>query len=121
MISHLKKNPWYKSWVNEQEAFLRKLINRNCTVLQFRYFLVFLLLGNQRYQRLKEECEEILLLYPNNVMARTVLESFCVGSKGQEGPSRNSPARRRNRVGICSRCGGHRGENPFPLQGENDP
>ena len=46
MLSPFNMNPLYAAWVNSQEAMLRRVINRNCTVIQYRYFLVFLLLAN---------------------------------------------------------------------------
>ncbi len=104
MESRLSLNPLYEAWVNSQETILRKLIDRNCTAIQYRYFLVFLLLANRRYGQAKGECERILNIYPNNLMARALMKSFREGGRAYTRRRGHRRARSTVRIGVCARC-----------------
>jgi predicted transporter len=103
MLSRFHMNPSYEAWVNSQETMLRRLINRNCTVIQYRYFLVFLLLASHKFGKAREECERILNIYPDNLMAKTVMSKLLIraGNHVQRRYRRNQSNLRR---GKCARC-----------------
>jgi hypothetical protein len=104
MLSRLNMNPLYEAWVNRQENLIRRSIDRNCTVIQYRYFLVFLLLANRRYGKAKEECERILNIYPTNLMAKAVMSKFRVGARNHVRRSRPRRDQPTVRIGKCARC-----------------
>ncbi len=104
MLSRLNMNPLYEAWVNSQETMLRRLINRNCTVIQYRYFLVCLLLANRRYGKARAECERILNIYPNNLMAKAVMSKFRVGASNHVRRRRHRRDQSTVRIGKCERC-----------------
>lgn len=104
MLSPFNMNPLYAAWVNSQEAMLRRVINRNYTVIQYRYFLVFLLLANRRYEKAREECERILNIYPDNLMAKAVMSKFRMGPSNHIRRRRHRRDQPKVRVGKCARC-----------------
>jgi hypothetical protein len=104
MISRFYMNPLYAAWANSQEAMLRRLINRNCTVIHYRYFLVFLLLANRRYEKAREECERILNIYPNNLMARSVMGQLQTKASNHVRRRRHRRVQPNVRLGKCGRC-----------------
>jgi len=109
MLSHLNINLLYEAWINRQENRLRRAIHRNCTVIHYRYFLVFLLLAHRRYGKAREECERILNLYPNDHMAGAVMGRFAERTRTHARRRRllrDSPT---GRIGIRSRCCSGRG------------
>ncbi|MGD9852945.1 MAG: hypothetical protein AB7T38_16975 [Nitrospirales bacterium] len=108
MLSHFNLNHSYEAWINSQEAMLRRLINKNCTVIQYRYFLMFLLLANRRYGKAKEECKRILNIYPNNLMAKTVMIKLQTGTCDHVRRKRRRRNQSHFRVGKCTRCFWHR-------------
>lgn len=103
MHPRFNMNPLYAAWVNSQEAMLRRLINRNCTMIHYRYFLVFLLLANHRFGKAREECERILNIYPDNLMAKTVMSKFRIRA-GNHVRRRYPRAQPNLRIGKCARC-----------------
>lgn len=104
MLSRFNINPSYETWVNSQESMLRRLIDKNCTVIQYRYFLVFLLLANGRYGKAREECERILNIYSNNLMAKTVMSKFRIGAGNHVRRRRHRRDQPNLRMVKCARC-----------------
>ena len=104
MLSHLNMSPLYEAWFKSQETMPRRLINRNCAVIQYRYFLVFLLSANRRYEKTREECERILNIYPNNLMAKAVLNKFLVRASVHVRRRRYIRHQPPVRIGKCARC-----------------
>ena len=76
MENRLKNNPRYQVWLQEQENKLRWLIDRHCTVIEFRYYLVLLLMANRKYKKAMQECKRILRIYPNEAIAQTLVRTF---------------------------------------------
>ncbi|MCA9423160.1 MAG: hypothetical protein KC592_19225 [Nitrospira sp.] len=104
MLSNLNMNPLYEAWVNSQETILRRLINRKCTVIQYRYFLVFLLIANRRNGKAREECERILNIYPNDLMARAVIDNFRMRARAHVPRKRHRRDQHIPRIKKCVRC-----------------
>ncbi len=104
MLPRFNLNPLYAAWVNSQEAMLRRLISRNCTMIHYRYFLVFLLLANRRYGKAREECERILNIYPNNLMAKAVMSKFRMGASNHIRRRRHRRVQPNVSLGKCARC-----------------
>jgi len=60
----------YKECINEEECKLRWLITRQAAAVELRYYLVFLLVANQQYAKALKECQGILAIAPDNLIAR---------------------------------------------------
>ena len=104
MLSPFNMSPLYEAWLKSQETLLRRLINRNSAVIQYRYFLVFLLLANRRYGTAREECARILNIYPNTHMAKAVMNKFLAGASIHVRRRRHIRHQSPGRIGQCARC-----------------
>ena len=76
MINHLTRNMEYRFWVEEQEHMLRFLIERGPTTIEFRYFLILLLIASKQYKKAHKECQRILGIYPSHSLARSLDNMF---------------------------------------------
>lgn len=76
MIDRLTTNADYLSWVEDQENTLRFNIERNSTIIEYRYFLILLLIASKQYKKARKECQKILYIYPNNSIARSLDNMF---------------------------------------------
>jgi hypothetical protein len=76
MINYLTRNVDYLSWVKDQEHTLRFFIERNPTIIKFRYFLILVLIASKRYKEASQECQRILNIYPSHSIARSLDNIF---------------------------------------------
>jgi hypothetical protein len=104
MLSHLNMNPLYEAWVNSQKTILRRLNNRKCTVIQYRYFLVFLLIANRKYGKAREECERILNIYPNDLLDRAVIDNVRMRARTHVPRKRHRRDQHILWIKKCVRC-----------------
>lgn len=104
MIHHLTRNKDYLFRVEDQEHTLRFLIARNPTIIEFRYFLMLLLIASKQYQKVQKEYQRILNIYPNNSIAQSLDKIFW--SKEFADCSHSRSNRRKKRKGhnpwLCS-------------------
>ena len=66
----LRSNDQYRAQMAVEETKLRWLIDRQPNSLELRYYLIFLLVANERYVKAVKECQRILTMRPNDLVAQ---------------------------------------------------
>lgn len=98
LFHRLALNVSYQNLVTEEERKLRWMIKRHCKVIEFRYYLLFLLLAHGEHQKLLQECRRILEIYPTNCLARALLTALT--KEKQSDPWKKSPTPSKERVAL---------------------
>lgn len=97
MIDRLARNTDYLSWVEGQEHTLRFLIERNSTIIEYRYFLILLLIASKQYKKVRKECQKFLSIYPTNSIAR-LLGNMCWSNEHLDWSHAKSNVPEKNKV-----------------------
>lgn len=87
----LHSKPAYEARIAEEETKLRWLIARQPGNRELAYYLIFLLVANERYMKALVECRQVLEAYPGDVVAHLWKE--LIHLRWRYYPRRRTPSR----------------------------
>lgn len=93
----------YKAQITDEETKLRWLITRQPSSVELRYYLLFLLVANERYVKASKECEQILENHPDDFIAQVWMGVL----RRQQIVAHVRPSLRRRHQTVRSRVWGH--------------